>query len=662
MPYFLKNTFIFCLSLLSIIGYAQNSLNTFPTPNQRWVAIGDLDVAGSQITVEALYKRLANGNIQNIVSKHVDPSNVNYLLRPNNFQITTSGGFKVVMSPIPVVNNVWYHVAATYDGSSIKLYINGCLVADSAHTGTIVTNDFVSAIGTRSGSPLTDHYRGLADEVRIWNVARTQSQIANNMNNLANPTTEPGLLAYYKFDGNYTNIQGNAAFNGIPQGTPTFDLEPPVIPHTVVDTTLINSASCFGYSDGAINVNATGNNLTYSIDGTTFTAIDSFPNLTGGPYTIYMLSADGCLDSVLATVPQPDQVPTPIITFPSPLCETDSLIMSIDSLMGAVCTWTGPNGFITNSLDTIIPNASAAQSGDYAAFFTLNGCNSDTLIQAITVNPIYDIYIDTAICANQTYSLGNQNLNTAGDYNLALQTVAGCDSIIHLTLSINPVYDIVRDTSICEDEIFVFQGQSLNATGTYPFYLQTTLGCDSTITYNLIVYPIPASPVLISNSPIECPGDLFVFSADSVSAGTYNWLGVNGFSSSLASNSLNAEIVDMGIYSATVTVNGCISPPSELELEILKIKTFDDFDFPNVLTPNNDQVNDVYDIENYFQTCQEFTLYILNRWGNIIYQQKNNDPPFEGIGLDGNEEEDGVYFYRLDYEKGTKSGFFHLIR
>jgi gliding motility-associated-like protein len=81
-----------------------------------------------------------------------------------------------------------------------------------------------------------------------------------------------------------------------------------------------------------------------------------------------------------------------------------------------------------------------------------------------------------------------------------------------------------------------------------------------------------------------------------------------------------------------------------------------------VLTPNNDQVNDVYDIENYFQTCQEFTLYILNRWGNIIYQQKNNDPPFEGIGLDGNEEEDGVYFYRLDYEKGTKSGFFHLIR
>ena len=658
MSYFFRLFFVFFTCSV----FSQNSLNTAPAPNQRWVAIGDLDVSGSQITVEALYKRVANGNIQNIISKHVDPSNVNYLLRPNNFQITTSGGFKVVMSPIPVVNNTWYHVAATYDGSSIKLYINGCLVADSTHSGTIVTNDFVSAIGTRSGSPLTDHYRGLVDEVRIWNVARTQSQIANNMNNLANPTTEPGLLAYYKFDGNYTNIQGNATFNGIPQGTPTFDLEAPLIPHTVVDSTIINSASCFGYSDGSININATGNNLTYSIDGNTFSSVDSFQNLIGGPYTIYLLSANGCLDSISVIVTQPDQVPTPIINFPNPLCETDSLMMNIDSLAGALCTWSGPNNFNTNSFDTIIPNASSIQSGDYSAFFTLNGCNSDTLIQTISVNPIYDIFIDTAICANETYALGNQNLNTPGEYSLALQTVAGCDSIIHLTLAINPFYDIVRDTSICEGETFVFQGQSMTTTGTYPFYLQTILGCDSTISYNLIVYPIPDPPIITSNSPIECPGDLFTFFSDSVSGGSYNWIGVNGFSSSSISNSFNAEINDMGFYSATVTVNGCESPPSEIELSIIKTKTFDDFDFPNVITPNGDGLNDILDLENYFQTCQEFTFYIFDRWGNVLFQQQTNEQPFEGKTLNSDEVMDGVYFYKLEYEKGVKNGYLHVIR
>jgi gliding motility-associated-like protein len=661
MPYFMKNFLILFLLILGYKSTAQNSLNTAPAPNQRWVAIGDLDVVGSQITVEALCKRAANGNVQNIVSKHADPTNVNYLLRVNNFQITTSTGFKVVMSPLPVVNNVWYHVAATYDGNSIKLYVNGCLVADSAHTGTIVTNDFISAIGTRSGSPITDHFRGLIDEVRIWNVARTPSQIANNMNNLPNPTAEPNLLAYYKFDGNYLNLQGNATFNGVPQGTPTFDLEAPIFPHTVIDTTIVNAASCFGYADGAININATGNNLTYSIDGNTFSPVDSFPNLTGGPYTLYVLSADGCLDSVNALVTQPNQVPTPIINFPSPLCETDTLIMSIDTLAGALCSWTGPNGFSTSSLDTIIPNASALQSGDYSAFFTLNGCTSDTLIQTILVNPIYDIFMDTTICANETYSLGNQVLNTPGEYFLALQTVAGCDSIIHLTLNTNPVYDIFRDTSICEDELFIFQGQTLNATGTYPFYLQTALGCDSTITYNLIVYPIPAPPILTSNSPIECPGDLFVFYADSVSGGSYNWTGMNGFSSTSISNSLNAQINDMGIYAATVTVNGCESPPSEIVLDITKIYTFDDFEFPNVITANADGINDTLDLESYFQTCQEFTFSLFDRWGVLVYEYSNGGLPFVGKSLNSDDLMDGVYFYKLTYEKGTKNGYIHLI-
>lgn len=637
-------------------------MNTAPAPNQKWVAIGDLDVPGTQITVEALYKRVANGNIQNIVSKHVDPSNVNYLLRPNNFQITTSAGFKVVMSPIPVVNNVWYHVAATYDGNSIKLYINGCLVADSIHSGTIVTNDFISAIGTRSGSPLTDHFRGLVDEVRIWNVARTQSQIANNMNNLANPALEPNLLGYYKFDGNYINIQGNATFNGIPQGTPTFDMEAPIIPHTVIDTTIANAASCFGYSDGSLSVSATGNNLTYSVDSINFSAVDSFLNLTGGTYTVYILSANGCLDTVSVTVPQPNQVPTPIINFPSPLCETDSLTMSIDSLSGAVCSWTGPNNFSTNSLDTIIPNASFVQSGNYSAFFTLNGCNSDTLIQLITVNPIYNIFVDTSICANETYSLGSQNLNTPGDYSLSLQTVAGCDSIIHLTLHVNPVYDILRDTSICEGDIFNYQGQSMTTTGTYPFYLQTTFGCDSTITYNLTVYPIPNPPVLSSNSPIECPGNLFSFAADSVTGGSFNWTGVNNFNSSAITNSFNATINDMGIYSATVTVNGCESPASDIELIILKTKTFDDFDFPNIVTPNEDGLNDLLDIENYFQTCQVFTFYIFDRWGNLIFKQQNHEAPFEGKSMNSDDVMDGVYFYKLVYEKGEKNGYLHVIR
>jgi gliding motility-associated-like protein len=651
----------FFLAFFPLFIYSQNSLNTIGA-GARYVDIGDLDITGSQITVEAIIRK-SNTTNSNIISKHTGVTDVNYLFRAASFGITTTTGFYSCTSPIILPINQWYHIAATYDGISIKYYVNGCKVTELPATGDLVQNDLITAIGARPGNTVpVEHFRGNIDEVRIWNVVRTETEIQQNMNFLL-LTTQPGLLAYYKFNNNYLNSQGNAAFNGTPQGTPTFDVEAPLFIPLILISAIATDASCFGFSDGSVTITAAGTGaLTYSIDGITYVSTSTFSNLPAGTYTAYVKSPQGCIVSQPFTIDQPPQVPTPIINFPSPLCETDSLFLSIDSLPNASCTWTGPNNFSTSILDTIIPNASAINSGNYSAFFTLNGCNSDTLIQPITVNPIYDINIDTAICSNESYSLGNQNLNTTGSYTLALQTIAGCDSIIHLTLQVNPAYSFVRDTSLCEGESFSFQGQTMNATGTYPFFLQTTLGCDSTITYNLIVYPIPAPPVLSSNSPVECPGDIINFQADSVNGGTFDWSGPNNFSSSSVANTFSFDIEDIGIYGSTVTVNGCESPISEIDLSILKIFTFDDFEFPNVITPNGDGINDNLDLENYFETCQEFTLYVLNRWGNLVYKQSNTGVPFEGLSLDTATLIDGVYFYKLSYEKGEKNGYIHVIR
>ncbi len=654
--------FYFFILLSSNLTISQNSLNTFPAPTQRWVAIGDLDVAGSQITVEALYKRAANGNIQNIISKHLDPSNVNYLLRPNNFQITTTGGFKVVMSPIPVVNNVWYHVAATYDGSSIKLYINGCLVADSAHTGTIVTNDLVAAIGTRSASATTDHFRGSADEVRIWNIARTATEIMENMNDLPNPTTQSGLLAYYKFDGDYINIQGNATFNGVPQGSPTFDEQAPIIDFPRILDVQTTAASCFGFSDGTLNISAVGNNITYSLDGQTFGTDSTFINLFGGTYTAYIESADGCRAQQTVIIDQPEQVPMPILQTNTPICQGEPLVMFADSIDNAICYWIGPNGFLDTGYSVVFDDAQPnLNSGEYQLFVIRNGCSSDTLRQTIVVNPIYNLTVDARICDNESYELGGQQLTEPGTYNLALTTVAGCDSIINLNLSVSPTYSFTRDTTLCEGEFFVYQGQTLNASGTYPFLLQTVEGCDSLITYILVVYPIPASPVLSNNSPLECPGDLLIMQAEAVDGGTFAWIGPNNFVSDTIFISFQAFPQNMGDYSSTVTVNGCTSPPSTINVLIEKIFDFDSFEFPNVISANNDGVNDELDLVEIFQTCQTFKFYVLDRWGNLIFEQTNETEPFAGKDLKGNDLADGVYFYRLDYTEGVKNGFIHLF-
>ncbi|MFM7758630.1 MAG: LamG-like jellyroll fold domain-containing protein [Crocinitomicaceae bacterium] len=659
------NKYLFLLIAISTLfsSFGQNSLNTSGT-GLRWVSAGDIDVSGNQITVEAIFRKSTTANATNLVSKHTDEATCNYLLRPNSFQMTTNNAFYVCINTQPTVQNTWYHAAATYDGSIIKYYINGCLINSIPASGNLVTNDFLTGIGMQAQNPTatTENFKGNIDEVRIWNIARTEQEIQLNMNFLL-PTNQPGLLAYYKFNNNYTNSQGNALFDGVPQGTLSFDVEAPVFIPLAIVSALPTDASCYGFSDGSLAITAVGTGaLTYSLDGTTYVANSTFNNLSAGPYTVYVKSPQGCIVNQTFTIGEPPQVPTPVITYPSPLCETDDLALHIDPVLGATCSWSGPNGFFTSNLDTVITNSGFIHSGNYSAFFTLNGCSSDTLVQTITVNPIYSFVIDTTICSNEVYVLGSQNLNTAGSYTLQLQTVAGCDSIINLNLSINPAYDIQRDTSICEGEVFVFQGQSMTTTGTYPFYLQTTLGCDSTITYNLIVYPIPAPPVITTNSPVECPGDLFTFVADSVQGGSFEWFGENNFTSTSLSNSFNAEIEDMGFYASTVTVNGCTSPPSEIELIISKIYTFDDFDFPNVLTPNGDGLNDEIDLESYFQTCQEFTFYLFDRLGNLVYQQEAGEQIFEGKHQNSDDMMEGVYLYKLVYERGEKNGFIHLIR
>ena len=76
--------------------------------------------------------------------------------------------------------NQWTHLAATYDGSWMKLYYNGELKVETAATGRIDTNDVPLSIG-RNSEGNREHYVGLIDEVAIWNVALDISEIRRAM-------------------------------------------------------------------------------------------------------------------------------------------------------------------------------------------------------------------------------------------------------------------------------------------------------------------------------------------------------------------------------------------------------------------------------------------------------------------------------------------------
>lgn len=111
------------------------------------------------------------------------------------------GGVALRSSPnIPL--HQYTHVAATYDASAgiAMLYING-VFDTSRSVGSGVSNsngNLFYGFNPVRGDFIAP-FKGIIDEVRIWNIARTESEIQSTMNQTLNGN-EAGLIAYWKFD------------------------------------------------------------------------------------------------------------------------------------------------------------------------------------------------------------------------------------------------------------------------------------------------------------------------------------------------------------------------------------------------------------------------------------------------------------------------------
>jgi len=97
---------------------------------------------------------------------------------PGTGKITFSldiGGWADHLSTSTVPVGEWTHVAGTYDGSNVKIYINGSLDATHPRTGSIATSTGNLTLGYRSG--VDEYFYGLIDEVEIFNRALTANEI-----------------------------------------------------------------------------------------------------------------------------------------------------------------------------------------------------------------------------------------------------------------------------------------------------------------------------------------------------------------------------------------------------------------------------------------------------------------------------------------------------
>ena len=196
---------------------------------------------------------------------------------------------------------------------------------------------------------------------------------------------------------------------------------------------------------------------------------------TSGPYTDTLQTINGC-DS--------------IVTLTLTVNAVESTTLSAAICEGSVYT---ENGF------------NASEAGTYTQTLqTVNGCDSIVTL-TLTVNPVADTTIAAEICEGTTYTENGFNVSEAGTYTQNLQTINGCDSVVTLTLTVNPVESTTLSASICEGSTYTENGFNASEAGTYTQNLQTVNGCDSIVTLTLTVNAVADTTIAAA----ICEGEIY---------------------------------------------------------------------------------------------------------------------------------------------------------
>ncbi len=168
-----------------------------------------LSAFGNAITVEAWIKPEAVSGNQGIIGKWNDLGPTNrrsYLmwLRDDEVQFyvsSTGADFPSALSSDQVSAGEWTHVAGTFDGSTINVYINGVLSTSTPFSGSLYNNtvDPLLIGAVDGGGSSRRHFDGSIDEVRIYNRALCADEILAHTN-CELTGSETGLAAYYSFN------------------------------------------------------------------------------------------------------------------------------------------------------------------------------------------------------------------------------------------------------------------------------------------------------------------------------------------------------------------------------------------------------------------------------------------------------------------------------
>ena len=141
----------------------------------------------------------------------------------NEFYVVLGDGTSTqrsVNEPAAHAFNQWYHVVATYDGTTLRLYVNGTQVGTPLACSYVATTSNATLVGRDLPG---DYWGGKLDEVAIYNGALSSTQITQHYNAATGngPTDPPTITNTYSYDANGNRISMSDA-----TGTSTYSYDP----------------------------------------------------------------------------------------------------------------------------------------------------------------------------------------------------------------------------------------------------------------------------------------------------------------------------------------------------------------------------------------------------------------------------------------------------
>jgi glucose/arabinose dehydrogenase len=306
------------------------------------------------MTLEAWIKPTVSTGYRDIVFK-TQPSHEAYAMYVTNGSSRPTGhvnigGEKTAQGTAQVSTTTWTHLATTYDGTALKLFVNGVQVSSTAVTGNIPVTNLPLTLGGDTVWP--EWFKGLMDDVRIYNRPLSATEIQSDMNT--------------------------------PVTTAVNDSTPPTTPADLVKTSQTENSISISWSTSSDNVSVSGYGIYKNsvLVNTSSTTSFTLTGLSCG--TTYDIGVDAVDSSNNRSSPAP-------LTASTDLCDTSPPTVQITSPAGG----TTVAGAVSVSADATDNKAITGVQ------FKLDGAN----LGVEDTNTPYTVSWDTTAGANGNHVL-----------------------------------------------------------------------------------------------------------------------------------------------------------------------------------------------------------------------------------------------------------------